>query len=204
MNTTSPLSEDAKNYLCCFYQTLDAMAQSINTANLTQSISRNFAAQMIPHCRAAVQMSNNILRFSENQAVRRLAQRIADEQAQDIADLEAVLPACSQQSSPQPDLRLYQRRMDLIFREMSAAMGSGPEHNGLSAIYLREMIPHCRGAVRMAENTLKYDVSLELVPLLRESICRHRQEAAQMRALLNRMGCQGTNRAGCQTNPCSR
>lgn len=198
MTNTSPLSTDAKSYLCCFYQTLDEMTQAVAAANLTQSISRNFIAQAIPHCRAAAQMSNNILRFSENQAVRRLAQRIADEQAQDIAELEAVLPACNQQTNPQLDLRLYQRRMDLIFREMSAAMGSGPEHNRLSALYLREMIPHCQGAVRMAENTLKYDVSLELVPLLRESVSRHRRETAQMRALLNRMGCSGTNWTGRQ------
>lgn len=192
MNTTCPLSEDAKNYLCCFYQTLDTMAQSINTANLTQSISRNFAAQMIPHCRAAVRMSNNILRFSENQAVRRMAQRMAEEQNERIAELEAVLPACAQQSNPQMDLRLHQRRMDLIVRKMLAGMGNAPEHNRLSAVFLRQMLPHLLGAARMAENTLKYDVSLELVPILRGIAGCSRQETARTRTLLNRMGCRTT------------
>lgn len=198
MTNTCPLSEDAKNYLCCFYQLLDEMTQSVTTAALTQSISHNFAVQMIPHCQAAVRMSNNILRFSEHQGVRRLAQSMAEEHTRTIAELEAVLPACTRQTSPRTDLRLYQRRMDLIFREMFASMGSAPENNRLSAVFLQEMLPLCRGMMRMAETALKYDVDLELVPILRETIQRRRREAVQMRAMLNRMGCQGTNGAGCQ------
>ena len=198
MTNTCPLSTDAKNYLCCFYQILDEMTHGITTAGLTQSISHNFIVQMIPHHRAAVRMSDNILRFSDNQAVRRLAQRIAEEQTQDIADMEAILSICAQQTNPQLDLRLYQRRMDLIFREMFAPMGSAPENNRLSAVYLQEMIPHHRGAVRMAENTLKYDVCLELVPLLRQTVRRQCRQIGQMQALLGRMSCQGTNRIRCQ------
>ncbi len=152
MTNTSPLSTDAKNYLCCFYQILDEMTQGVTAASLTHSISHNFIVQMIPHHRAAVRMSDNILRFADNQAVRRLAQRISEEQAQGIAELEAMLSICTQQTNPQLDLRLYQRRMDLIFREMFASMGSAPENNRLSAIYLQEMLPHHRGAVRMADD----------------------------------------------------
>lgn len=202
MTNTSPLSTDAKNYLCCFYQILDEMTQGVTAASLTHSISHNFIVQMIPHHRAAVRMSDNILRFADNQAVRRLAQRISEEQAQGIAELEAMLSICTQQTNPQLDLRLYQRRMDLIFREMFASMGSAPENNRLSAIYLQEMLPHHRGAVRMAENTLKYDVCLELVPPLRHIIRRQCRQIGQMQALLGRMGCQRTNRTGCQATGC--
>lgn len=190
MKNTCLLSEDSKNYLCCFYQTLDGMIQAMTTAGLNQSISHNFIVQMVPHHRAAIQLSNNILRFTENSAVRRLAQRIIDEQTQGISQMEDALSACGQLTNAQMDLRLYQRRMDLIYREMYAAMGSAPEGNALSAIFMQEMIPHHRGAVRMAENALKYDVCTELVPILRSITTRQRREIAQMRALLNRMGCQ--------------
>lgn len=190
MGTICPLSGDAKTYLCCFYQILDEMIQGMTTACLNQSISHNFIVQMIPHHRAAVQMSENILRFSENRAVRRLAQRIVEEQTQGIAEMEAALPVCCQLSNPQLDLRLYQRRMDLIYRDMYAQMGAAPENNRLSAVFMREMIPHHLGAVRMAENTLKYDVCLELVPILERIAAQQRREIVQMRSLLNRMGCQ--------------
>lgn len=190
MKNTCLLSEDSKTYLCCFYQILDEMIQGMTTAGLNQSISHNFVVQMIPHHKAAIQMSNNILRFTENSFVRRVAQRIIEEQTQGIGRLEEALAACNQLTNPQMDLRLYQRRMDLIYREMYAKMGSALESNALAAIFTREMIPHHQGAIRMAENALKYDVCTELVPILRSIIVQQRQGAAQMRGLLNRMGCR--------------
>ncbi len=192
MKNTCLLSEDSKTYLCCFYQILDEMIQSMTTVGLSQSISHNFIAQMVPHHRAAIQMSNNVLRFTENNAVRRIAQRIIEEQTQGIGQMDEALSICNQLTNPQVDLRLYQRRMDLIYREMYAKMGSAPESNALAAVFMREMIPHHHGAIRMAENALKYDISTELVPILRSIITQQRQGVAQMRALLNRMGCRHT------------
>ena len=190
MKNTCLLSEAAKHYLCCYYQYLDGMTQAMTTAGLTQSISHNFIAQMIPHHRAAIQMSNNLLRFAENKAARRTAQRIIDEQTQGIGQMEEALAACNTLTNPQIDLRLYQRRMDMIYRDMYARMGSPPENNQLSAVFLRQMIPHHHGAVQMAENALKYDISTELVPILRTIVSQRRQEMARMRALLRRMDCQ--------------
>lgn len=190
MKNTCLLSEDSKNYLCCFYQTLDAMIQAMTTAGLNQSISHNFAVQMIPHCRAAIQMSNNVLRYVENPAVRQTAQRLAEEQTQVIDQIGAALPACGQLTNAQMDLRLYQRRIDLICREMFADMGSAPESNRLGVVFARQLLPHCQGAVRMAENALKYDVSTELVPILRSIVSQQRGRAAWLHTLLNRAGCQ--------------
>ena len=187
MKNTCLLSEDSKTYLCCFYQTLDGMVQSMTTARLTQSISHNFVVQMVPHHRAAIQMSNNVLRFAENPAVRRLAQHTVSQRTQSIDRMEDVLDACGKLANPQTDLRIYQRRMDLIYRDMYAKMGRSPESNALAAVFLRQMLPHCLGAVRMAENALKYDISTELVPILRSICTQQRQEISQMRALLSRM-----------------
>lgn len=190
MKNTCLLSADAKTYLCCYYQILDEMIQGMTTTSLTRSISHNFVAQTIPHHRAAIQMSNNLLRFANNSSVRRAAQRIIDEQTQNISRMEEALPACDQLTNAQLDLRLYQRRMDLIHREMYAAMGSTPENNALPAVFMRQMIPHCQGAVRMAEQALKYDVSTDLVPILRGIITQQRRGISQMRSLLSRRDCQ--------------
>lgn len=192
MKNTCLLSEDSKTYLCCFYQILDEMIQRMTTAGLSQSISHNFIVQMVPHHRAAIQMSNNVLRFTENNAVRRIAQRIIEEQTQGIGQMDEALSICSQLTNPQVDLRLYQRRMDLIYREMYGKMGSAPENNALAAVFMQEMIPLHHGAIRMAENALKYDICTDLVPILRSTITQQRQGVAQMRALLNRMGCRRT------------
>lgn len=191
MASTYLLTDQSKHYLCCYYQILDEMIQGITTAKLTQSISHNFIVQMIPHHRAAVRMCRNILEVSDSQAVRRLAQRIMDRRATGIAQMEALAPGCGQPDTPQLDLRLCQRRMDLIFREMFTKMGSAPEGNRLNAVFLQQMIPHHRGAVRMAHNALRYEIRTDLAPVLRSIIDTQCREIVEMRSLLRRMGCQG-------------
>lgn len=190
MKNTCLLSENAKTYLCCYHQLLDEMIQGMTTASLTRSVSHNLISQILPHQRAAVKMSDNILRFTGHAPTKCLARRIISEQTQRTEQMEAVLGACSQLTNPPMDLRLYQRRMDLIFREMYARMGSIPESNRLELGFLRGQLPHCLGALRMAENALKYDISTELVPILRAIAAQERRKAAQLRALLDRMECQ--------------
>lgn len=191
MANTYLLSEQSKRYLCCYYQILDEMVQGITTAKLTQSVSRNFAVQMLPHHRAAIRMCRNILEFSDDRGVRGMAQRLMEDRTQGVGRLEGVLSACGQRANPQMDLRLCQRRTDLILREMFTRMGAAPEGNRLDAVFLRELIPHCQGAVRMARNALRYEVALELAPILREIADRRCRELREARALLRRMGCQG-------------
>ena len=195
MANTYLLSDEAKRYLCCYYQILDEMIQSISAAKLTQSISQNTIVQMLPHHRAAIRLSRNILEASNDGPVRRLAQRIAAREAETVERLEAELPDAAQLTSPQMDRRLCQRRTDLIFREMYAQMGAVPESNRLDALFLRQMIPQRQGAIHAARNALRYEVSTGMAPILRSVIDNQSREVGQMRTLLNQRGgcqsCQG-------------
>ena len=190
MANTYLLSDPSKRYLCCYYQILDEMIQGITTAKLTRSLSHNFIVQMIPHHQAAVRMCRNLLQYSDDGAVRRLAQRITDQQTQGLQAMEGLLPDCGQPANPQMDLRLCHRRTELILRELFSQMGSAPEGNRLDLGFLRQMIPHHLGAARMAQNTLRYQVATGLAPVLRSTIDTHCKEVRQMRAILRRMGCQ--------------
>ena len=190
MANTYLFSDEAKRYLCCYYQILDEMIQNISAAKLTQSISQNTIVQLLPHHRAAVRLSRNILEVSNDGAVRRLAQRIAAREAETIERLEAELPAAAQLTSPQMDRRLCQRRTDLIFREMYAQMGAVPESNQVDVLFLRQMIPQRQGAIQAARTALRYEVSTGLAPILRSVIDAQSREVGQMRALLGQRGCQ--------------
>ena len=190
MANTYLLSDEAKRYLCCYYQILDGMIQGVSAAKLTQSISHNYIVQLLPQHRAAVRLCRNLLDVSNDGAVRCLAQRISAREAEAIEALEAELPNAGQLTSPQMDLRLFQRRSDLIFREMYTQMGAVPEGNRVDILFLRQMIPHRQGGIRAARTALRYEVSTGLAPLLRSAIDAQNRDAAQMRALLNRRGCQ--------------
>ncbi len=192
MENTSLLSEASKRYLCCYYQLLDEMAQTVMTARLTQGISHNFIVQAIPFHRAAAGMCRNFLEAGEgSKAVRGLAQASLDRLELVNADLEQALPVCARSASPQRELRLYQRRTDLILRETAARMGAAPEGGRLDAVFLGQLLPCHRGAVHMARNALHYGANPELTPIL-YTIIRHRcKELAQIQGLRGRAACQG-------------
>ena len=190
MANTYLLSDGAKRYLCCYYQILDGMIQGVSAARLTQSISHNYIVQLLPQHRSAVRLCRNLLEVSDDGAVRRLAQRIAARETEAAGQLEAELANADQLTSPQMDLRLFQRRAELIFREMYAQMGAVPEGNQVDALFLRQMILHRQGGVRAARTALRYEVSTGLAPLLRSAIDAQSREVGQMRALLSQRSCQ--------------
>ena len=190
MANTYLLSDEAKRYLCCYYQILDGMIQGVSAARLTQSISHNYIVQSIPQHRAAVRLCRNLLEVSNDGAVRRLAQRVAAREAEAVEALEAELPSADELTSPQMDLRLFQRRADLISREMYTQMGAVPEGNQVDVLFLRQLIPHRQGGLNTARTALRYEVSTGLAPLLRSAIDTQGREMWQMRAMLNRRGWQ--------------
>lgn len=183
------LTQDSKDYLACFYQILDGMNQSITGAQLTQSISHNFIVQMIPHHRAAIQMSQNILRYTKNGRLCSIANNIIAAQTRGIQEMEDILPICAKLNSCQQDLRLYQRRMEVIIRQMLWRMGTAPQNNRVDRVFLEEMIPHHQGAIQMSRNTLQYPVCVQLMPILRSIIREQHQGVAQMYCLLGQLSC---------------
>ena len=182
------LSDGAKRYLCCYSQILDGMIQSVSAARLNQSISHNYIVQLLPQQRAAVRLCRNLLEVSNDGAVRCLAQRVAARETEAAEALEAELAAASQLTSPQMDLRLFQRRAELISREMYAQMGAVPEGNQVEVLCLRQMIPHRQGGLRAARTALRYEVSAGLAPLLRSAIDAQNRDLGQLRAMLGRRG----------------
>ena len=190
MANTYLLSDEAKRYLCCYYQILDGMIQGVSAARLTQSISHNYIVQLLPQHRSAVRLCRNLLEASNDGDVRRLAQCVAARESEAVERLEAELDDAGRLTSPQMDLRLFQRRSELIAREMYAQMGAVPEGNRVDILFLRQMIPQRQGVVRAARTALRYEVSAGLAPLLRSAIDVHSREVGQLRILLNRRGWQ--------------
>lgn len=184
MGTSCRLTESAKAYLTQFYAILDEMECGMTTAERTGSISHNFIVQMIPHHRAAIEMSEHLLRYPTCAPLRRIASGIITAQEQSIAAMQAALPECSEHCNNEQELALYQRRTGRILCTMFDAMGGAPETNCIDTNFMREMIPHHEGAVRMSENALKYDICPELRPILCTIIRLQRQGIREMQALL--------------------
>lgn len=187
----SKLSLVARDYLAVYYCILDQMERGMTTAGLTDSISHNFIVQMIPHHQAAIDMSRNLLRCTTCVPLQDIAQGIVAGQTKSIENMLAAEESCSCLQNNSRDLMLYQRRvsriMDTMFRDMSGA----PMSNDVNVSFMREMIPHHKGAIAMAKNALQYEICPQLVPILEAIITSQEKGVCQMQRLLRGMtaGC---------------
>lgn len=178
------LTEHAKIYLAEFRRILADMEAGMTGAELCNSISHNFIVQMIPHHRAAIEMSENILRYTNCAALEKIARGIITEQTESIAQMEQALPGCMECTNSREALCRYQSRMGAIMRTMFRDMGCAPGTNCLDADFMREMIPHHLGAIRMSENALEHAICPALCPILEAIICSQKRGVRQMQNLL--------------------
>ena len=76
MQTGYRLSNVTKDYLTVYHCILDEMITGMTGAEDPDSISYDFITQMIPHHRAAIEMSHNILKYTTNIPLQDLAEGI--------------------------------------------------------------------------------------------------------------------------------
>lgn len=181
---TNNLSERARRYLARYQQIYEALVEGMTSPKLTQSISHNFIVQMIPHHRAAIEMSRNVLKYTINRPLRRIAEGIITEQTQSIADMQEILSTCADQRNTTQEVEAYQAKTEQIMREMFEGMRTAPRTNRIDVDFMREMIPHHEGAIRMSENALQYPICPGLIPILNAIIESQEKGVRQMNALL--------------------
>lgn len=194
MNRQCRLSNVTKDYLTDFHCILNEMIQGMTGAELTGSISYNFMVQMIPHHRAAIQMSHNILQYTTNIELQDIALGIIEEQTKSIENMQEILCSCGKLENSRQDVYRYQCRINRIMQNMFAKMGHAPATNRIDCDFMWEMIPHHRGAVEMSETTLQFCICPELKPILEAIITSQKRGIAQMQNLLKCIGC---NRPSC-------
>lgn len=184
MNGYQQFSHVTKNYLCRFYEILDEMIAGMTEAELTDSLSHNFIVQMIPHHRAAIKMSRNILQYTTCVSLQKIALNIIEEQTKSIENMQEVLCRCSELQNSQQDICLYTVRFDQITQTMFRDMRNACATNNINQNFMREMIPHHRGAVQMSENALQYEICPELIPILQAIITSQKEGICKMEHLL--------------------
>lgn len=181
-------SDNTCAYLEKFQSILDGMIQGMQDARLADSISYNFIVQMIPHHRAAIQMSENLLKYTTDISLQRIAQQIVFEQTRSIADMKHVEAVCKECVNSEQALCCYQDKMERIKQNMFYRMREACPANDINVSFMREMIPHHCGAVEMSQWTLEQCICPGLVPILEAIVVSQERGIRQMSELL---GCWG-------------
>ena len=174
-------SNVTNEYLSQFYEILSEMIKGMTEVELADSISHNFIVQMIPHHMAAIEMSENILRYTTRIEVQNIAENIIVSQTKSIENMKAALEKCSELMNSESDLCTYECNLDKIMQTMFTEMHDAPAVNNVNADFLREMIPHHQGAIKMSENALRFDICPELVPILEAIIISQKEGRKECR-----------------------
>ncbi|MGG2056590.1 DUF305 domain-containing protein [Lysinibacillus pakistanensis] len=179
------LSNVTKAYLEEYQRILDKMMQGMTYVTITCSISENFIKQIIPHQVAAIKMSENVLRYTTNIPVQNLALEIIKTSTETLECLEAIQNRCCIVQNSEYELYEYMCAYKEITEAMFQAMCAPPVSNNININYLREMIVHHQGGVRLAQNVLRFCICQELIPILRCMIDTMCQQICDMEKLLD-------------------
>lgn len=178
------ISENAKNYIERFNSIFCTMKEKMNAARQNDSISYDFITRMVPHHEAAIEMSENILKYTTCVPLEKIAEGIIKEQKEGIERMRKIMDSCSQTENCENDLICYDRKIDRIMDEMFKKMGSVCPSDDLNSLFMREMIPHHEGAVKMCETALCYPICDCLKPILLNIIAEQKKGISEMRCLL--------------------
>lgn len=181
------LSRNTKRYLDTFDGILKTMIDEMTSAKLSNSISYNFIVQMIPHHRAAIEMSHNLLKYTINIPLQEIAEQIIREQTESIDQMEQIMCHCKKRSNSRQELYTYQYRINQIMQMMFHNMKHAHTTNSIDENFIREMIPHHEGAIQMSETALRHRICPELDPILRAIIRSQKEGVEQMKKLLKQM-----------------
>ncbi len=180
----------AVRYLTKYNNILKTMINGMCGAELTDSISHNFIVQMIPHHRAAIEMSENILKYISNSDLTDIAQSIISEQTKSIENMQSAAGPCSNFENCSCDINTYQNNVKNITETMFTEMRNAYLNNCISCDFIREMIPHHEGAVRMSKNALRFDICPQLKPILEAIITSQEKGIRQMKCLAKNLRCR--------------
>lgn len=182
MSNSCALSQNTQAYIEQYRDILHTMIEQMSAVELSESLSGSFIEQMIPHHRAAIDMSENLLRYTSNIPLQNIALNIISSQKESIENMTAAFSACQSFLNTPQEVACYQMHNEAILKTMFHEMTCAGVDNNIDANFMRQMIPHHRGAVRMSENALRYPLCPELVPLLNAIITSQKRASAKCSA----------------------
>ena len=181
MNNSSVLSLNTQSYLAAYNSILARMAARMEAAEPNSSISGSFIRQMLPHHEAAIEMSRNLLRYTTNLQLQRIAQNIITEQTRSLEAMRRIQRTCANTLNTPQSAERYATCVTQIVENMLAAMEASQAVNSIDLNFISEMLPHHEGAVRMSRLALRFSLCPGLVPILNNIITSQSRGIRELR-----------------------
>lgn len=183
-NTAPKLSIVTKRYLDAYNLILEEMIKCMNGIKLSESISQNYIRQMTIMLNTANDISLNILRYTTSLDIQCLALSIISRNTKNIDDLLGLENGCKNRTNSPIQLKPYNRAHNEIMQKVVSEMKSAQAVNNINICYICQIAPLLRGIVRVSENALRFNICVELKPVITAIIACAKEWLAQAEKLL--------------------
>lgn len=187
MRNCNSFRRNTQDYLKKYHCILHTMIYRMSHAPFRSSISGNFIVQMLPHHQAAIEMSQNLLAYTINIPLQTIALNIIVSQSKSIENMLKALDTCQEVSNSSQQLHTYRMENARILQTMFSEMSSACADNCIDADFIREMLPHHKGAIHMSMHALRYPLCPELVPILHSILHSQEKGVHEMQCLLSQI-----------------
>lgn len=187
MNCNCPISNVTTSYIDEYQCIKNTMIEEMSSVTADMSISSDFIARMIPHHMAAINMCQNLLQYTTDIPLQNMALAIITEQEKGISNMTAIANQCKSCTNSDADVSEYSCKIRRIMQTMFTDMTSARTTNNINADFMREMIPHHMGAVKMCGAALSYNICSGLRPILESVISTQEKEIREMKCMLSRI-----------------
>ncbi|WP_148551141.1 DUF305 domain-containing protein [Paraclostridium bifermentans] len=179
--------DNIKKYLNEQKSEMSIMMEDMKNIKHTGDPAIDFLYGMIPHHKAAIEMSESLLKYGgENAEIKKIAENIITNQSKEIEQMEDMIKRMElnpnvDEKKEQDYLKEYK---NLLNKHNNNDMSNV---DSVDKAFAMEMIKHHEMAVSMSEIVLKYTDNKDVVALAQNIIESQKAEIKQMREIINTM-----------------
>lgn len=179
--------DNIKKYLNEQNSEMSTMMEDMKNIKHTGDPAIDFLYGMIPHHKAAIEMSESLLKYGgENAEIKKIAENIITNQSKEIEEMKDMIKRM--ELNPNVDEKKeqdYLKEYKNLFNKHNNNDISNV--NSVDKAFAMEMIKHHEMAVSMSEIVLKYTDNKDVVDLAQNIIESQKDEIKQMREIINSM-----------------
>lgn len=176
-------SYEVKEYLHRFDQILCEMSNAMLSFNTTSNITINFLACMIVHHKAAIDMCENLLTYTNSKPLYKMANEMTKLQTNEISHMKNMLRTTKTCSNLEGQVTSYENCYLTIVKNMVEKMKNSLRIQNINVDFISEMIPHHEGAIQMCQNLLQYPVEQNLKIMVNTMMKEQTEEIKKLKQM---------------------
>ncbi|KGJ50726.1 hypothetical protein KD33_01690 [Clostridium sp. NCR] len=178
--------DNIKNYLSEQKSEMNTMMEDMKNIKHTGDPAIDFLYGMIPHHKAAIEMSESLLKYGGEKAeIKKIAENIITNQSKEIEQMEDMIKRM--ELNPKVD----EKKEQDYFKEYNNMLNKHKNNdmsnvNNVDKAFVMEMIKHHEMAVSMSEIVLKYTDNKDVADLAQNIIESQKAEIKQMKEIIKK------------------